>query len=178
MGAVSPALREQIEDFLNTVCHALDDQQWDRWPEFFSEDAQYRILTRENHESGLPLGVMHCDGRGMMRDRMLALQTANIYEPHTYCHLLSRPTLWLQSPGGSSSEHSIEHASPSTAMSGQISARTNFIVTRTMQSGECTIFATGKYLDVIQLGDDDVSLASRTVVLDSRRIDVLLVAPI
>ena len=60
----------------------------ERWSDFFTEDGAYKIISRENYDAGMALGIMSCDGRGMMRDRILALRTANVFEPHTYCHLL------------------------------------------------------------------------------------------
>ena len=95
----------------------------------------------------------------MMADRILALETANIYEPHTYCHLLGRPSL-------------------SAEPDGRYKARTNFSVIRTMQDGGSQIFATGKYLDVIAFDSDRPLLAERLVVLESRRVDILLVYPL
>lgn len=155
---LSTRQREQIEDMLLDYCHRLDDEQWDTWPGFFTDDGTYKILTRENHEANLPLGIMFCEGVGMMKDRMLALQTANIYEPHTHCHILSRPAL--------------------TEGEGVVTARTNFTVTRTMQNGAMEIFATGKYLDQIDVSSSHPRFKERLVVIESRRIDILMVAPL
>jgi 3-phenylpropionate/cinnamic acid dioxygenase small subunit len=156
---VSGAVRASIEDFLLDYAHRIDDGDLQGWPDFFTEDGTYKIVTRENFEAGLPVGIMLCDGRGMMADRMLALETANIFEPHTYCHLLGRPSL-------------------STAVDGRYKVRTNFSVIRTMQDGTSQIFATGKYLDVIVMDDRRPLLSERLVVLESRRVDILLVYPL
>jgi anthranilate 1,2-dioxygenase small subunit len=155
-----PALRSRVEDFLLDYAHAIDDGDLQAWPRFFAEDARYKIISRENFEAGLPMGIMYCEGAGMMRDRVLALETANIYEPHTYSHILGRPRL--------------RHAA-----SGAIHARSNFLVTRTMQEGRMETFAAGKYLDRIAPQPDGGFLfAERHAVLDSRRIDILLVFPL
>lgn len=156
-GAIEPALRARIEDFLLDCAHAIDDGDLEAWPDFFSEDATYQVTTREAHEAGLPVGIMYCEGRGMMADRVQALRTANVFEPHTYCHLLGRPRLWADTPGA-------------------LRARTNFTVIRTMQDGRSELFAAGKYLDRIVL-EGGPKLAERRVILESRRIDILLVLP-
>lgn len=156
--SIDAASRSRIEDFLTDYAHAIDDDELERWPEFFTEDALYQITNRENYDAGLPMGVMICEGRGMMADRVLALRTANIYEPHTYCHLLGRPRL---------------HADGDT-----IRARSNFQVIRTMQEGRMELYATGKYVDRIVLDDGEPLLAERRVVLESRRVDILLVFPL
>ena len=47
-----------------------------------------------------------------------------------------------------------------------------------MQDGRSESFAVGKYLDLIAIDGGVPLLRERTVVLDSRRIDILLVYPI
>ena len=158
-GAIDPALRTRIEDFLLDYAHAIDDGEVEAWPGFFTEDAVYQVTTREAHEAGLPVGIMYCEGRGMMQDRVEALRTANIFEPHTYCHLLGRPRLSADSPDA-------------------VLARTNFQIVRTMQDGGSALFAAGKYLDRIAIDQGGPRLAERRVILESRRIDILLVFPI
>ena len=81
-------VRQQVEDLLIDYSHALDDFELDRWPNFFTEDGIYQIIPRESYDQNLPLGILFCDGRGMMVDRILALETANIFEPHTNNHIL------------------------------------------------------------------------------------------
>jgi anthranilate 1,2-dioxygenase small subunit len=58
------------------------------------------------------------------------------------------------------------------------SVRSNFSLYRTMYTGEMTLFATGKYLDVVDTSGGQALFAERIVVVDSRRIDTLLVYPI
>lgn len=151
-------IHARLQAFITRYAHCLDDAQWDDWPTHFTDSGRYKIVTRENYDAGLPLGLMYCDGRGMMQDRMLALQTANVYEPHTYCHILGWSEL--------------------TQTDNAWTGRTNFSVIRTMQSGEMEIFAAGKYLDQFEVTNDQVQLIERIVVLESRRVDILLVAPL
>jgi 3-phenylpropionate/cinnamic acid dioxygenase small subunit len=154
------ALRARVEDLLLDYAHAIDDGDMQAWPGFFTEDGRYKIQSRENFEAGLPMGVMYCEGAGMMRDRVLALETANIFEPHTYSHVLGRPRLRVDADGG-------------------IRARSNFLVTRTMQEGRMETFAAGKYLDrIAPQPDGRLKFTERLVVLESRRIDILLVFPL
>ena len=51
-------------------------------------------------------------------------------------------------------------------------------VIRTMEDGQSDTFATGSYVDEIVTAGDGPRLKRRTVVLDSRRIDTLLVVPL
>lgn len=156
---LDPATWMRVEGFLADYAYRLDDGKIDEWTGFFSEDATYQITTRENHEAGYPIGIMLCKGRGMMEDRVLALKTANVFEPHTYCHILGRPDLRVEAPG-------------------VLAARSNFSVYRTMEDGATELFAIGKYLDRIVFEAGAPKFGERRVILDSRRIDVLLVFPL
>ena len=150
---------EKIERLLRDYCHALDDGEVDRWSGFFQEDATYQITTRENLANRYPLGIVLCEGRGMMDDRIKALKTANIFESHTHCHITGPLDIVEQ-------------------MEDRWSVRSNFAVYRTMYTGEVALFATGKYLDVVDTSEAQASFAERVVVVDSRRIDTLLVYPL
>jgi anthranilate 1,2-dioxygenase small subunit len=152
------AVRDAVEDLLSDYAEAVDDGQLERWPGFFTEDATYQIITRESHDAGLPIGILYCDSRGMMEDRIRALRTANIYEPHAYRHLLGRPRI---EPQGDA-----------------FAVRSNFCVFRIAQDGDTVTFATGRYLDRIVQDGGALRFRSRRVVLDSRRVDILLVLPL
>ena len=149
----------QIEDFLLDCAHALDDDELESWPDFFTEDAVYQIIPRESYEQKLPLGILYCEWKGMMLDRINALRTANIFEPHTHCHILSRPRISARDDGG-------------------LQARTNFNVIRTKQDGAMEIYAAGKFVDEIVVEDGKPLFRDRRVVLESHRIDILLVVPL
>ncbi len=152
-------LRLRIEALLADYVHCIDDDRLEEWPGFFTEDGRYTVITRENHELGLPVGLIYCDGRGMLNDRISALRTANIFEPHCYRHSVSAMKL-LESDGA-------DHR-----------CTANFTVMRTMHDGDMSVFACGKYLDRIVERDGVLRIRERIVVLDSRRIDTLLVIPI
>jgi anthranilate 1,2-dioxygenase small subunit len=152
-------LRLRIEAFMADYVHCLDTDQLEAWPDFFTDDARYRVCTRENYDRGLPLSVMSCSGRGMFRDRISALRTANVFEPHVYCHVIGA----LRILGSSA---------------GRVRTESNFQVIRTMVDGTMSIFACGRSLDTISTQDEALKLAERIVVLDSRQIDTLLVIPL
>lgn len=154
-----PALRLRLDDLQTDYAHAVDDDRLEEWPGFFREDGAYKIVTRENHLAGLPMGIIYCDSRGMMSDRVLALRTANIFEPHSYCHVIGRSRY-------------------AEAADGAVHGRTNFQVTRTMENGQMDLFAVGKYLDRIDVSGAAPRFAERLVVIESRRIDVLLCYPL
>ena len=153
------ALRLRVQDLYAAYAHTIYDDRLEEWPGLFTERGVYRVTTRENYDNGLPLAMVYCDGRGMMADRISALRTANIYEPHVYCHTLSAVRVLGVSAG-------------------EIRARCNFTVIRTMQEGESMIFAAGRTFDRLVEEDGALRFAERLAVLDSRRVDTLLVIPV
>ena len=153
------ALRLRLEALAADYVHCIDEDRLEDWPDFFTEDGIYRVTSRENIELGLPVGLIHCDGKGMMRDRISALRVANIFEPHTYCHMVGAMKLDETVAGG--------HRT-----------RSNFTVTRTMADGAMSVFACGRYIDHVVEQAGDLKYRERTVILDSKRIDTLLIIPI
>ncbi|MEV5367132.1 aromatic-ring-hydroxylating dioxygenase subunit beta [Streptomyces cellulosae] len=137
----------------------IDDGRMEDWPGFFEEDCHYRITTAANHGEGLQAGVIWADNRRMLSDRVSALLEANIYEAHTYRHILGQPAILEESDEGARSE-------------------TGFLVVRVMRDGSSDIFATGRYLDRYRFDGDRARLAERVVVCDSSTIDTLLALPL
>jgi anthranilate 1,2-dioxygenase small subunit len=152
-------LRVQIETLMADYVHCIDDDRLEELPGYFEEKGRYRVATRENHDLALPVSLIYCDGRNMLADRISALRTANIFEPHVYCHLIS--SIKLTSVNGD-----------------EFTARSNFAIIRTMSEGDASIFASGRYFDRIVKHGDELKFRERVAVLDSRRIDTLLVIPI
>jgi anthranilate 1,2-dioxygenase small subunit len=138
---------------------AIDDDQLERWPDYFDDPCTYKITTAANYREGLEAAIVFANSRGMLVDRVSSLREANIYERHTYRHILGAPWLLEQTAAGVRSE-------------------TPFLVARIMRDGETQIFATGRYLDLYRIRDQDAKLAERIVVCDSSRIDTLLALPL
>jgi len=151
--------RLELEELYTDYVHCLDADEIERWPDFFTEDCFYRVTSAENYEAGLPLGLIHATSRNMLKDRVSALREANIYEPQRYRHLVSSIKM-------------VEEHEPTLELSA------NFLVVRTMQEGDMTLFAAGRYLDQVRYEDGTWKFARKTVVLDSRQIDTLLAIPI
>jgi anthranilate 1,2-dioxygenase small subunit len=153
--------RWELEQLFTDYVQCLDSDELERWPDFFTEDCFYRITSAENYEASLPLGLIYATSRNMLKDRVSALREANIYEPQRYRHLISSIKI------GDAVERS-----------DQLDLMANFLVVRTMQDGEMTIFGAGRYVDRVRRDAGTWRFASKTVVLDSRQVDTLLAIPI
>lgn len=138
---------------------SIDDGPIDDWPEHFTDDAFYKVTTAENHRRGLPAGVIWANNKAMLRDRLSALKEANIYEPHSYRHLLGQPAILEESES-------------------RVTSETSFLVIRITGNGPTDVFASGRYLDVYVVEDGQALIKKRIVVCDSSRIDTLLVLPL
>ena len=154
---VEVSIRLQVEDLHSRYVHALDADELEAWPDFFTENGSYRIATAENEARGLPLPVVYCEGRAMLRDRVQSLRHANIYEPQRYRHIVS--SVLVQRINDS-----------------LVSSKANFMVVRIMENGETMLFASGRYVDRILL--KEMLYEERVVVCDSRRFDTLLAIPL
>jgi anthranilate 1,2-dioxygenase small subunit len=159
MELAAVVLRSELDQLYADYVHCLDADELERWPDFFTEDCFYRITSAENYEAGLPLGLIYATSRNMLKDRVSALRQANIYEPQRYRHLVS-----------------------SIRIVGEVAEAldlvANFLVVRTMQDGDMTIFGAGYYVDQVSHDGDSWKFARKIVVLDSRQIDTLLAIPI
>ncbi len=152
-------MNDSIHQLLNAYAQCIDDERYDAWPEFFTDDAVYRITTREARKANMPIGILECRNKAMMKDRVYSMLNANIYAPHHYRHLLSAPML--------------------VGMQGNIAeVQSSFGLIRIMEGGSAELFLSGFYADRIDTGGERCLLRERTVVLDSSRIDTLIVIPI
>jgi anthranilate 1,2-dioxygenase small subunit/terephthalate 1,2-dioxygenase oxygenase component beta subunit len=139
---------------------AIDDGPLERWPDFFTESCLYKLTTAENHARGFEAGLMYADSRAMLADRISALREANIYERQRYRHLIGLPLLKGERDGAREVE-------------------TPFLVVRIMRDGRMDLFATGRYLDLVEAqADGKLLLRERLAICDGARFDTLVALPI
>jgi len=145
---------------LNTeYAHCIDDDELERWPDFFTEDCEYQIIGRENVEAGLPAAIMFCDSRGMLIDRIVALRRANVYPEHVSRHLVGQCRI-------------------TEVKDDLIRSEASYVVFQTRLDGETRIFNAGKYVDEIVPSGETLKFRRRSCVYDTHRIQTLLVTPI
>jgi 3-phenylpropionate/cinnamic acid dioxygenase small subunit len=154
-------LQFEVQSLNARYAEAIDDNQLEAWPDFFTTDGRYRVTTADNFEKGLPLALIYATSRAMLRDRVRSLRDANVYEAQRYRHVIGPALIRAQS--GS-----------------EVHARTSFMVARIMHTGETTLFATGCYRDhvVLDAQGGEAHFAEKLVILDSRLIDTLLAIPL
>jgi 3-phenylpropionate/cinnamic acid dioxygenase small subunit len=156
---IDSAVREGIHELIAAYAECIDDDRLEEWPDFFVENCRYLITSRQSHEAGHRHGVVYAASRGMLVDRILALRRANIFEPHRYRHILGPVRI-------------------GTVADGLAEVRSNFIAVRIIHDGEMSLFAAGRYLDRIVVSAEPYRFIERLVILDSEKIDTLLVIPL
>jgi anthranilate 1,2-dioxygenase small subunit len=137
----------------------IDADRLEEWLNFFTEDCVYEIIPKENADLGLPMGIMHCFGRAMLRDRITSLRKANVFEPHTYRHLTSGLEL-----------------TPVDADS--VDMQSNYVVVQTLTDGESRIYQAGRYFDRVVHSAEGWLYQRKRAVYDTSRVQTLLVTPV
>lgn len=142
------SLKQEIELFNAEYCSVLDRGDLLQWPEFFAEDALYRVTAKENAARGLPVGLVYCEGRDMIADRALAILKAMMFAPRDNLHVLG-PTRIVAVDGA------------------LIEAETTFMLLQTLVEGPTTIHLAGVYFDVFTRAKEELKLKERQVVYDT-----------
>ena len=57
----------------------IDAGAWNAWLDLFAAVCRYQIIPRENADLGMPAGLIFCDSRAVLEDRIMALREANKY---------------------------------------------------------------------------------------------------
>jgi 3-phenylpropionate/cinnamic acid dioxygenase small subunit len=152
------SLREEVEDLYAEYSETIDGGGLERWPELFVEPCLYRIVSKENHDKGLPLSLMRCESLGMLRDRAFASQKLNVYGPRTWRHSITQ--IRVREEGG------------------RIEARANFAVFETLHDQHTKILCTGRYLDRLVRSEAGLRFREKICIYDSALIPGSIVLPL
>jgi anthranilate 1,2-dioxygenase small subunit len=149
--------RALIHDLLAEYGALLDQSRYDEWLGLFAAECRYRVVPRENHERGLAAGLIYCDSRAMLEDRIMALREANKYNIHSDRHLIGLPRL---------------------ADADLLVIEAAFAVYQTDQEGATRLFATGLYRDRLEAAHHRLKISDKLVLLDTFAVPTLLATPL
>lgn len=152
-------MRNLIADLLVEYGWRIDNDKLEDWVELFTEDARYDVIPRDNYERGLPLCLISCKNRAMIRDRILALRVANEYNLHFDRHIISTAKI-------------IEQGDET------IRIEANYVVLQTDQTGSSKVFSTGVYHDLLVLENGRLLIKDKVVVVDTFCVPTLIATPI
>jgi anthranilate 1,2-dioxygenase small subunit len=80
-------LHREIEEFNNAYAAALDESRLVDWAEMFTDDGFYVVLSRENADRNMPVGLIYCENKGMLLDRANAMKT-EMFAPRYLRHIV------------------------------------------------------------------------------------------
>lgn len=153
-------LHREIEDFNNAYVAALDEQRLTDWAEMFTDDGFYIVISRENADRNLPVGLIYCENKGMILDRAHAMKT-EMFAPRYLRHIIGN----LQVFGGETN--------------GGIRARANYIVIQVLfDRPDAKLHQVGVYYDKFRRVDGVLKLAERRCVYDNLLVDNALCLPV
>ncbi len=152
-------LRLNVSDLYASYSACLDAGRFDDWPEFFTEDCRYRVVSRENHERNLPLGTMDLQSRGALLDRVYAVQSTLFHAPYYQRHIIG-PARILSREGET------------------ILAEANYLVIRTKRDQPSEVFNAGRYLDRIVAVQQGLRFVDKLCIFDSELIPNSIIYPL
>jgi 3-phenylpropionate/cinnamic acid dioxygenase small subunit len=161
--ASAAALRElrlEVEEFNFAYAATLDDGKLAEWPDFFTEDAFYRIRSRENADAGLPVGLVYCDGRKMILDRAFAIIHTAMFEPRYFRHIIGNTRVLAIDADGI------------------IAATANYLLFETLIDQDTKLLQAGRYVDAFERIDGRLLLRSRDCIYDSLIVQTAIVYPV
>ena len=153
------ALYFELAQFQAGYASAVDSGNWDLWPEFFTENAVYKLQPRENHERGFPLATLAFDSQAMLRDRVYGIKQTLFHDPYYQRHVVGAPLIRCVDEAG-------------------IHCESNYAVFRTKPNGLSTVFNVGRYLDIVVRTPQGLRFAQRLCIYDSEMIPNSIIYPI
>jgi anthranilate 1,2-dioxygenase small subunit len=152
-------LRAEIDAFNAAYAAALDEQRLDDWVEMFTDDAFYVILSKENHDRNMPVGLIYCENKGMIQDRAFALQKTAMFAPRYMRHIIGNLQVLPDN--------------------NQIRARANYVTLQVLfDNPVATVHQVGIYQDIFRRVDGTLKLQERRCVYDNLLVDNALCLPV
>jgi 3-phenylpropionate/cinnamic acid dioxygenase small subunit len=152
-------LRLQLEDLYANYGATLDYGKIEHWPDFFTEDCIYKLISRENYDLGLPLGTMFAEKRGGLEDRVTAVVKTSVYHERTFTHLITGVRLLGESRG-------------------VITATANYSVLETLPNQYTRVLNSGRYDDKIVRKGGKLLFKEKLCIFDSALVPASIIYPI
>jgi anthranilate 1,2-dioxygenase small subunit len=136
-----------------------DEAKYDEWLGLFADTCSYKVIPKENFDRGLPAGLIYCDSRAMLEDRIETLRAVSKCNIHTDRHIIGIPRI-------TTIDHDV------------VGVEAPFSVYQTEQEGDTRLFATGLYRDRLQANGKGLKISEKMVVLDTFAVPSLLATPL
>jgi 3-phenylpropionate/cinnamic acid dioxygenase small subunit len=153
-------LRLEIDEFNTRYAAIVDRGDLQEWPNLFAENAIYRIISRENFDAGLPVGLVYCDSQGMLEDRVNAILKTMVYSPRAILHFITNVELL------------------GIAQDATISAQANFLLVENLVDRNARLLMAGQYSDKLVRRQGQLLIKERHCIYDSTTIQTSVVYPV
>lgn len=151
--------RGAVRDLYDDYSHLLDAERYEEWLDLLTPECDYRVISRENLERGLPLATMRCDSRDMLADRIQALCETQFFARRIMRHFVS--AVRIDSVDGE-----------------RMRTTANFLVTETIVEEPSVVHCVGQYRDELVIDAGALRFVSKTAVYDAPLIRTSLVVPL
>ena len=148
-----------LQNLYSDYSACLDQGDFEKWPEFFLDECEYRIQPRENYERKMPLSIMWLESKGMLKDRVYGIRETLYHDPYYQRHIVSAPRVI-------------------STEDDEIRSEANYLVLRTKQDELAEVFSVGRYIDVVRKTNDGLKFKSRLCIFDSELIPNSIIYPI
>lgn len=159
-GEVDIALWWRAHQLYSAHAELLDEQRLADWLELFEETCLYRVISRENHEAGLPLALMRCEGVPGLRDRVHAIEESSVFAPRTMRHIVS----------GLRVHRSTEPD--------RYFAKASYVVLQSLEGEHSTVHSCGTYVDELRDHGGELRFAAKTAIYDGALVVNSMVFPL
>ena len=149
----------ELQKLYNDYASVLDDGPLSNWPDLFTEQCLYLIQPRDNYDKDLPLAVVRCESRGMLQDRVRAVEETIMYEPR-----------YLR--------HHITNISADDLHSDEFTVTANYSVIEVLADQLPSMLSTGRYLDQVVREQEGLRFQQKRVVYDSVLVPNSLIFPL
>ncbi len=150
---------QRLQVLYATYGRVLDLGEYTRWPDFFTDDAVYKVQSRENFDRGLPLAAIALESKAMLLDRVIGATDTIFHDPYYQRHLIGAP-LVLE------------------AAEGVLCSEASYLVIRTRRDSMPEILSVGRYQDRVVDTPDGYRFAERLCIFDNDLIANSLIYPI
>lgn len=151
--------RAEVEDLFADYNATLDDRDLERWLSLFTDVCSYVVTTKENVDRNWSIALVNCETRGMMIDRVSAIQKTMYFLPRQQRRMVSG--ICIAEPEGASTP-----------------VQASFAVFETLPSEPTKLLMTGRAFDVVAHENGRLKFASRRCVIDAAIVPNSLIYPL
>lgn len=158
-GQIPIGVRFEIEGLYARYARLIDEGPLTEWPQLFTQEAIYKIVTGENVVQSWPLALVLCEGRAAIEDRVKAISELMLTIPRRMRHLISGLSVAALAPN-------------------KWTASASFAVFESLPGKPTQLFATGLYRDVLDGSESELLFEEKLVICDGELIRNSLVLPL